>query len=120
MSQILRDTHPVARKTHRCSLCFTKIQPGEQYRRTVLLGHDGLYEWLSCQPCEAVAVQVFAWLAEPWEGYTEEDAAEWAREHEHDPLYGEVAREYLRRVHEAREQWLSKVESAAALGGEPQ
>lgn len=112
MSQILRDTHPVARKTHRCSLCFTKIQPGEQYRRTVLLGDDGLYEWLSCQPCEAVAVQVVAWLADPREGYTEEDAAEWSRAHLGDPEQGALADAYLTRILVARTEWLAEMEAA--------
>lgn len=112
MSQLLRETRPVARKTHRCSLCFTKIKPGEQYRRAVLLGDDGLYEFLDCQPCQAVGAKVIAWLFDPWEGYTEEDAAEWARDHLDDPEHGALADAYLTRIRVAREEWLAKMNEA--------
>jgi hypothetical protein len=81
MPTLLRDSTPVARKAHKCRTCFASIDRGERYRRAAYLGDDGLYEWVSCLPCDDLLNDVWKWAGNPWEGVTDEDYAEWAREH---------------------------------------
>lgn len=48
------DTHPVARKRHRCGVCYWWIEPGEVYWRQA--GFDGGTAWTNktCEHCERV------------------------------------------------------------------
>lgn len=85
MPTLLRSSKPTARKTHRCYTCRAEIQPGEQYRRAVYLGDDGLYEWVTCPPCDELTQVVWNWAGQPYEGVTDEEFAEWARESTDDP-----------------------------------
>lgn len=85
MPNLLRSSTPTARKAHRCYTCNGAIKPGEKYRRAVYLGDDGLYEWVTCPPCDELTQVVWDWAGRPHEGVTDEEFAEWARESSDDP-----------------------------------
>ena len=77
----LTDATPKARKRHWCELCFGPIEPGEVYDRTTYIGDDGPYTWKSCVPCREVARGVIDGdYYDPDDGYTSDDAEEWAHE----------------------------------------
>lgn len=47
------DSHPTARKEHRCHMCARTIRPGETYRRG--FGADGnAWTWKECAHCDAL------------------------------------------------------------------
>lgn len=96
MPYCLRVSNPVARKRHLCNLCWVRIEPGQRYNRAVMLGDEGLYEWLMCSECVPVGSLVASWV---WwgDGYTEEDAVEWASGHLDDAGHGAIASAYLDR-----------------------
>lgn len=54
MSEYFRWTHPVARISHKCSICYRAIQPGEKYDRCDALGIEGAASWKECQHCIAL------------------------------------------------------------------
>lgn len=112
MSYPLRSSKPVARKGHACSTCYGPIYKGERYDRAVLLGDDGLYEWLTCPRCFGLSSCVLAWLADAYEGYTPDDVSEWAREHLSDPEHGSAAAAYLRRREAAWTEWLARIKAS--------
>lgn len=63
---------------HDCSLCGREIEPGEQYRRTKILGDDGLYTFKECAHCRAFcALYGDEFTFDSFEGYTDVDVAEW-------------------------------------------
>ena len=108
MPTTLRDSTPTARKAHRCSLCLGTIKPGEKYQVFVNVDDDGLYLWKECLPCGPVAAWLTAHDLCDWEGYTEVDAFEWARERAATPDWNwdegelDLARAYLtRRGHQS-------------------
>ena len=59
------DSHPRARKPHRCSLCRRWIRAGETYRRGA--GMDGSTAWTfrECAHCAAIIPLVVAEI-DPW------------------------------------------------------
>lgn len=93
----LRSSDPVARKEHRCDWCFGTIAVREQYRRATNIGYDGIYEWVSCMPCEGIASDVWYWSGQPDEGMDADTFEEWARQHVDHPTIGVHARAYLSR-----------------------
>lgn len=77
----LTDATPKARKRHWCELCFGPIEPGEVYDRTTYIGDDGPYTWKSCIPCREVTRGIVRDdYYDPDDGYTPDDADEWAHE----------------------------------------
>ena len=48
---LLKDSYPVARKEHRCSLCGGVIKPGEKYHRQTLVYDGSPYEWVEDLDC---------------------------------------------------------------------
>jgi len=84
MPTVLRESTPVARKPHWCSLCNTRIEPGQRYRVEVYVDPygDGIYTWHECAAChdDMVAQMVWEWAGKPHEGIGPDEADEWARE----------------------------------------
>jgi hypothetical protein len=109
---VLADETPVARKEHSCELCSATIQPGDRYRRTRIIGDDGPYVFKACELCNALTPIVLDWLADPYEGYGEDDFVEWANDYLDDPEHGEDARAYLDRREVAHAAWVARVQAA--------
>ena len=77
----LNSATPKARKQHECDLCYGTIEPGEVYDRDTYIGDDGPYTWKSCVPCREVASGLVRdGCYDPYDGYTPDDADEWAHE----------------------------------------
>lgn len=52
MSTQLDESHPTARKEHRCSECSRVISKGEMYGRVESVGDYGFQTWKGCDQCE--------------------------------------------------------------------
>ena len=48
---ILRDTHPIARKEHKCQFCGGIISIGEKYYRQTNVYDGRVYDWISHTEC---------------------------------------------------------------------
>lgn len=48
------ESHPVARKPHRCGTCGRTIRPGETYRRGAGMDGSHAWTWKECAHCEAL------------------------------------------------------------------
>lgn len=94
---LLRESRPTARKDHSCEDCFGPIPKGTTYRRATLVYDGHVYDWLECDPCEALAPTVWHWSYSPDEGVGPDEFLEWAEEHRDDPQHGEAARAFLAR-----------------------
>lgn len=104
MPDLIASRTVVAREPHRCRSCgAVSVQPGEAYHRETL-AHDGqIYDWVSCEPCDAI----FPFVCDKWsifadEGVSAEDFVEWAEDHRDDEVHGQAAREFLARREAAR------------------
>lgn len=101
MPTILSDETRIARKKHRCSLCFSVIEPGQRYQVEAYLGPygDGIHTRNQCATChnDDVTQMVWTWAGCPFEGIGTEDADEWAREMVAQGLHVERAVAYLAR-----------------------
>ena len=49
---LLKESYPVARKEHRCSLCGRTIKPGEKYHRQTLVYDGSPYDWVEDLDCQ--------------------------------------------------------------------
>lgn len=49
---LLKESYPVARKEHRCSLCGRTIKPGEKYHRQTLVYDGSPYDWVEDLDCK--------------------------------------------------------------------
>lgn len=49
---VLSDTHPKARKPHRCIECGRTIPPGERYERIVVKFDGTIHTYRTCAHCE--------------------------------------------------------------------
>lgn len=47
------ESHPKARKSHRCHMCYRQIEPGEVYRRSAGMDGSSAWTWIECAHCEA-------------------------------------------------------------------
>lgn len=54
MVQVLKTSHPIARKEHRCMFCGEKITIGQKYDRSTCL-YEGIYDWVAHEECVEVA-----------------------------------------------------------------
>lgn len=99
MVQQLSESKPTARKQHRCSLCNGVISPGETYSRSTNIYDGRVYDFIECGSCvrDRVGSEVYDWSGCPDEGYTFEDAYEWAHDSRHTETRGEMARAWLAR-----------------------
>lgn len=65
-------------------MCNGPIEPGQTYARTCYRSEDGLYDFITCEPCETdkITTIVYAWSdGGVWgDGVILEDAYEWAHE----------------------------------------
>ena len=68
---LLKDTYPIARKEHRCTLCGHIIKPGEKYHRQTLVYDDKPYEWIEDMDCHKACELVCERL--DFYGYDRED-----------------------------------------------
>jgi hypothetical protein len=77
MSNHFTDTHPRARKPHRCSLCWRWIRAGETYRRGAGMDGSTAWTWKECAHCEALIPLVTAEV-NPWgEEYDASVVSDW-------------------------------------------
>lgn len=98
MPTLLRERRPTARKTHHCEDCNGPIPVGTKYNRATLIYDGHVYDWVTCDPCDALVNTVWRWV-DPVsdEGIGRDEFLEWAREHLDDPEHGEAARQFLAR-----------------------
>lgn len=54
MVKILKISHPIARKEHRCMFCGEKIVLDQKYNRSTCL-YEGIYDWVAHEECIEVA-----------------------------------------------------------------
>lgn len=71
------DSHPTARKRHRCTLCHRTIQPGEMYWRQVAFD-AGAHTFKTCEHCERTVVTYCRSVGD--DQWTEEDVMDWLRD----------------------------------------
>jgi len=78
----LRESRPVARKSHMCDLCFDTILAGQRYGRQTNIYDDRIYDFLTCEPCSAVFSAAYTWAEDYCDdaGLGPDEAEEWARE----------------------------------------
>ena len=99
MPTLLHEGRPTARKDHRCSCCTGLIRAGLPYVRETYVGDGHVYDWLVCDPCDALDSVVWRWADRPAdEGIDRDDYIEWAREHLSDPQHGDAAHALLVRA----------------------
>lgn len=48
--ELLKESHPIARKEHRCMFCGCIIPKGERYRRTTNKYDGDIYEFVTHEP----------------------------------------------------------------------
>lgn len=72
-------TRPVARKKHRCNMCFRVILPGEQYHRGALFDGRTAYTDKLCSHCYCVNLH-YQWSEEVTEDIFQEVVIEWLSE----------------------------------------
>ena len=77
MSDLLKESAPIARKRHRCDLCHAAINPGKRYRRQTLTEYGHVWDWVECAECVDAKLDALVWL---WDGNgVDADVAyEWA------------------------------------------
>lgn len=56
--QVLSQTHPKARKDHRCDHCHKRILAGEVYDRAFLKDGRDTWSWASHQDCSRLAARL--------------------------------------------------------------
>ncbi|WP_454232169.1 hypothetical protein [Mycolicibacterium fortuitum] len=64
--QTIDRSRPVARKAHRCSMCYRTIEPGEKYSRSFNVDSGDAWTWKECEHCEAMVCILwkhFEWYA---------------------------------------------------------
>ena len=55
MPTVINESHPIARKEHKCSWCGGVIPVGEKYERAFLSYEGYTYEWKNHEACRKVA-----------------------------------------------------------------
>lgn len=58
MAQILKTTHPKAKKRHTCMYCGCNIEEGEVYERNTCVYDGQVYDWVSHTDCQAIAEEL--------------------------------------------------------------
>ena len=72
------DSHPRARKPHRCTLCGRLIRPGETYRRGAGMDGSTAWTWKECAHCEAILPLIdTVWECDEDEGYGRSNIEDW-------------------------------------------
>ena len=64
MSETIREGYRTAKKEHTCDYCRGRINPGERYLYSVILG-DELHYWKSHDRCAAIADALYAYIDPP-------------------------------------------------------
>ena len=59
MITVLKDSHPVARKEHRCLLCNGTINKGQRYYRQTCVYDAAPYDWIEHDECHEVARELY-------------------------------------------------------------
>lgn len=99
MITVLRQVRPTARKPHRCDDCYTTIHAGTPYHRDTLVYDGAVYDWVTCDECDALVTLVWRWVDPTGdEGVGQPEFTDWAHEHRTDPVHGDAARRYLDRL----------------------
>ncbi|RIT32723.1 hypothetical protein D2E76_23210 [Mycobacteroides abscessus] len=78
MNTISRE-HPVARKPHRCNMCYRRIEPGERYLKSFNVDSGEGWTWKECEHCDAMLGLLWHQLLEPLdygEGYDSDTMGE--------------------------------------------
>jgi hypothetical protein len=83
-STVLGESHPVARKKHKCGECRRVIEPGERYLAESLLFEGEVSTHKTCAHCEVAR----DWLARECGGWIYSGVAEDIREHVTSGYYG--------------------------------
>ena len=80
MDELISDREPVARKVHRCDDCGRGIQPGETYRRMVMVGDYGPRTWKRCAHCRVFIAMYFDEFADCDDTYSDTSIRDWEPE----------------------------------------
>lgn len=64
--EVYRDSHPVARKEHRCCECRGTISPGEQYSRFEGLWDGRFRTYKTCADCQELRALIRATYKDPY------------------------------------------------------
>lgn len=72
MITVLKDSHPVARKEHRCMLCEGKIEKRQRYYRQTCVYDAAPYDWTEHDECHEVARELYMYKDCDDEGLTDE------------------------------------------------
>lgn len=83
-STVLGESHPIARKQHKCFECARTIEPGETYLAESLLFEGEFSAHKTCSHCEVAR----AWLAAECGGWLYGGVEEDIREHATSGYYG--------------------------------
>lgn len=102
--QLITEKVVTARVRHQCQTCNRPAaEPGGQYTRETYVYDGRVYNWVQCQPCRGILVEVHAWSSSDW-GVGADEYAEWADEHATDDVLGDLARAHLARLTPASTQ----------------
>lgn len=69
MPTILKESIPIARKTHICDYCRKPINKGEKYNRYTIVNDGNLYEWKAHKYCTELA----SYIEDDGDGITSDD-----------------------------------------------
>ena len=72
MITVLKVSHPVARKEHRCLLCNGTINKGQRYYRQTCVYDAAPYDWIEHDECHEVARELYMYRDCDDEGLTDE------------------------------------------------
>lgn len=75
MPTVIRQSKPIAIKSHRCNFCGEFILKGERYERSTLKWEE-LYEWKNHIDCSWIASELDMYDCADDEGLTEEEFRE--------------------------------------------
>lgn len=98
MNTILSHTEPIARKEHKCTLCYEKINVGNKYYKDIIAADDTVYEIKTCEKCKKL-INYFDKF------YTNFDSSDFDQED-----YESIVDDYIRDHHficdEATNEWI--------------
>lgn len=75
--QIIADEWRIARKPHKCELCWRQIEPGERYRHQRNKEGGDIWTWRNCAHCNELLHLLVAEGYDDGYGVTIDSACDW-------------------------------------------